>query len=44
MTIKVLKDFIYENYYSQIGLSKQNSYYSTKRQKKRFTTICNPIN
>ena len=35
-TIKnmTIKDFIYENYYSQIGFTKENSYYSIERQKK----------
>ena len=39
-----IKDFIYENYYSQTGFTKENSYYSIKRQKKRLTIICNQIN
>ena len=34
MTIKVLRDFIFENYYKQIGFSKGNSYYSMKIRKK----------
>ena len=36
MTIKPLKNFTYENYCSQIGFTKENSFYSVKRQKKRF--------
>ena len=32
--IKELKDFIFENYYEQIGFPKDNSYYSKKQQKK----------
>ena len=28
MTIKTLRDFNYENYYSQIGFTKENSYAS----------------
>ena len=45
-TIKnmTIKDFIYENYYSQIGFTKENSYYSIERQKKGLTIICNQIN
>ena len=35
MTIKELKDFIYENIYRQIGFPKENSYYSMKHQKKK---------
>ena len=34
MKIKELIDFIYENYFSQTGLTKENSYYSIKNQKK----------
>ena len=30
MVIKELRDFIYKNFYSQIGRSKENSYCSTK--------------
>ena len=26
LSIKELRDFIYENYYSQIGFTKENSY------------------
>ena len=44
MTIKEFRDFIYENYHKQTGFTKDNSYYSMKRQKKRFTIICNQIN
>ena len=36
MTIKELKDFMYENCYSQIRYTKENCYYSIKRQKKRI--------
>ena len=36
MTIKELKDLIFENYYRQIGFTKENSYYSIKRQKKKI--------
>ena len=36
MTIKELKDFMYENCYSQIRYTKKNCYYSIKRQKKKI--------
>ena len=36
MTIKELKDLIFESYYRQIGFTKENSYYSIKRQKKKI--------
>ena len=35
MTIKELKDFIFENYYRQIGFTKENSYYLVKYQKEK---------
>ena len=35
MTIKELKDFIYESYYRWIGDLKENSYYSIKHSKKK---------
>ena len=35
MTIKELKDFIFENYYRRIGFPKENSYYLMKHQKKK---------
>ena len=36
-TIKkmTVSDFIFENYYTRIGLSKESSYYSIKRSKKK---------
>ena len=36
MTVKEVKDFIFENYYRQIGFAKEKSYYSIKRQKKKI--------
>ena len=44
LTTKEIRDFTYENYYSRTGFTKENSYYSIKSQKKRFTIICNQIN
>ena len=38
MTIKKLKDFIFQNYHQRTEFAKENSYYSMKHQKKR---ICN---
>ena len=35
MTIKNLKNFIFENYYRQIGFTNENSSYSMKHQKKK---------
>ena len=34
MTMKELRDFIFENYYSQIGFTKYYSYCSIKRRKR----------
>ena len=39
MTIKDPKEFTFENYYKQIGLTKENSYYSVKHQKKKKKRI-----
>ena len=33
--MKVLKDFNFENYHRQIQFTKENSYYSMKRQKQK---------
>ena len=38
-----IKDFIFENYYKRIGFSKENSYYSMKRLKKK-SYCCLQIN
>ena len=35
-SVNEIKNFIFENYYKQIGFSKENSYCSMKRLKKRF--------
>ena len=37
--IKELKDFIFENYYRQIGFTKENSYYSMKHRKKKDLSL-----
>ena len=35
MSVNEIKDFIFENYFKQIGFSKESSYYSTKRLKRK---------
>ena len=35
MTVNKLRDFIFENYYKQIGFVKEKSYYSIKRLKNK---------
>ena len=35
MTVNELGDFIFENYYKQIGFVKEKSYYSIKRLKNK---------
>ena len=35
MTMKELKNFIYENYYRQVWFPKENSHYSIKYQRKK---------
>ena len=44
MSITEIRDFVFENYYQRIGFSKENSYYSMKRLKKRFIVACKQIN
>ena len=47
MSANEIRDFVFENYYKQIGFSKENSYYSVKRlKKKRFNVnvVCKQIN
>ena len=43
MTVKQIRNCIFENYYKRIGFSKENAYYSMKHQKKKdlqlFATI-----
>ena len=39
MVVKELGDSIYEKYHSQIGLTKENSYYLIKRQKKNCNCL-----
>ena len=34
MTVKEIRHFLFENYYKQIGFSKENNYCSMKHQKK----------
>ena len=35
MTVNKLIDFVFENYYKQIGFVKERSYYSTERLKRK---------
>ena len=35
ISINEIRDFSFENYYKRIGFSKENSYYSMKRLKKK---------
>ena len=44
MPVNEIRDFIFKNYYMKIGFSKENSYYSMKRLKKRFIVACKEIN
>ena len=39
IAIKELTDFKYENYYRRIGYTKENRYYSKKRQKKNLLSV-----
>ena len=42
--VKELKDFIFENYYQQMGFARENSYYSMKHLEiARFTLKSVPI-
>ena len=41
MTVNEIRDFIVKNYYKRIGFSKENSYYSMKHKKKRFSIVSN---
>ena len=44
MFVNEIKDFIFKNYYKQIGFSKENSYYSMKHlKKKRLIVACEQI-
>ena len=36
MTIRELREFIYENYCKRVGFSKKGPYYSLKKQKKKL--------
>ena len=50
MMVKDLREFIFEIYYERIGLTKEDSYYSLKKQKKnkkkkkRFSITCYQVN
>ena len=36
ISVNEIRDFIFENYYKRIGFSKESSYYSMKRLKKKI--------
>ena len=42
MTVKELKEFIFENCYTQIQCPNENSYYSLKNQKKKSLLLLPP--
>ena len=44
MSVNEIRDFIFENYYTRIGFTKENSYYSIKPLKKIFIVTCKQIN
>ena len=36
MTMKDCREFIFENYYKQIGFTKEDSYYSLKQRREKI--------
>ena len=44
ISVNEIRDFIFKNYYKRIVFSKESSYYSMKRLKKRFNVACKQIN
>ena len=40
VSVNEIRAFIFENYYKRMGFSKQSSYYSMKRLKKRDLLLC----
>ena len=44
MSINEIKESTFENYYKRIGFSKEGSYHSIKRFKKRFIVARKQIN
>ena len=45
ISIDELRDFIFENYFKEIGFVKGRSYYSMKcLERKKFVVTCNQIN
>ena len=39
MTAKDLREFIFENYYEQIGFTEKDSYYSLKKLIKKYLVL-----
>ena len=45
ISVDELRDFIFENYFKEIGFVKGRSYYSIKRlERKKIFVACNQIN
>ena len=43
MSVNEIRDFMFENYYKQIGFCKESSYYSMKRSKKDLFLLANKL-
>ena len=43
MTIKELKDFVYEKYYEWVRFIKESTYYSTKHQRRSFLSFATKL-
>ena len=43
MTIKELKDFVYEKYYKWVRFIKESTYYSTKHQRRSFLSFATKL-
>ena len=45
MSVNEIREFVFEDYHKRIGFSKESSYYSVKRLKKKsFIVACKQIN
>ena len=40
MTVKDTRECTFENHHKRIGFTKEDSYYSLKKQKQRFIIVC----
>ena len=43
MSVNEIRDFSFEDYYKQIGFSKENSYYSMRRLKKNLLLLATKL-